>query len=395
MTGASRASLAMKPPSVHVWLTLSALFLLIVPTVALARSPPLVGPAPASSGTAWGSAVFTMTNNASGNSVVAYRIGHAGALIRAGTFATHGAGSGSSLADQGALALTANDRWLLVVDDGSNQISVFRVHAPTSSGPLLTFMDRAASGGVRPVSLAIHGSLVYVLNVGNATVAGDIAGFWLSSSGHLAALPGSHRPLSSPNATGAAQVSFSPGGQALVVTEKATSLLDTYAVGSRGYATGPTTTPSNGSTPYGFAFTPNGHLVVSDAGPGALSSYAVSGTAGVSVISGTVPDHQSAACWVAIAEGGRFAYTSNAHNASISTYQVSLNGTLILQASVGGTTGSGPTDLAVTTSNGNYLLAYASAAGEIDEFALAAHGALVKTASVYGLPSTAEGLVAF
>jgi hypothetical protein len=67
----------------------------------------------------------------------------------------------------------------------------------------------------------------------------------------------------------------------------------------------------------------------------------------------------------------------------------------VLQASVGGTTGAGPTDMAVTTSTGRYLLQYDSGAGEIDEFSLGSSGLLAKVASVYGLPATAEGLVAF
>ncbi|MCI4368401.1 MAG: lactonase family protein [Thermoplasmata archaeon] len=386
----------MKPPRTIAFVTAAALLVLIVPTVAQAHSVLPTGTAQGTSpSSAPQSAVFTITNNATANSVVAYRIASGGALVKAGTFATHGAGSGASLGDQGALALTADHRWLLVVDAGSNQISVFHVNGARGSAPLLSFSGRVGSGGVHPVSLAIHKSLVYALNTGNSTVAGDIAGFLLTSTGHLVALSGSHRALSSSNATGAAQLSFNPSGSALVVTEKATSLIDTYAVGARGYSVGPVTTASYGSTPYGFAFTPNGHLIVSEAGPGALSSYSVSGSSGVSVLSGSVLDNQSAPCWVAIAEGGHYAYSTNAHSASISTYQVLANGTIVLQAQVGGSTGSTPTDLAVSTSTGKYLLAYDAGAGEIDSFSLGSGGTLAKAASVYGLPNTAEGLVAF
>jgi 6-phosphogluconolactonase len=380
-------------------LTTAALLVLILPALAQAHSVSPTASAFAVASTPAGgssfSAAFTMTNNATHNSVVAYRIGVGGALIPAGSFRTGGQGTGSSLADQGSLALTADHRWLLAVDAGSNQISVFRVSPPGPYTPILGFSDRVWSGGVLPVSLAIHGSFVYVLNDGNSTVAGSIVGFYLTSTGWLLPLPGSHRPLSTSGATGAAQISFNPSGTVLAVTEKATSLIDTYTVGPRGYASKPVTTASNGSTPYGFAFTPTGHLVVSDAGPGALSSYAVSGSGAVSVVSGTVLDNQSAPCWVVVAEAGRFAYTSNAHSNSLSTYQVTSNGTIVLQTSIGATTGTGPTDLAVTTSSGKYLLVYDSGAGEIDEFSLGSGGALAKVASVYGLAATAEGLVAF
>jgi len=384
-----------RPGRTLAFVTTAALLVLIVPSLAAAHSVPTTGPAVALTAPAPPSAVFTMTNNATANSVVAYKIGTGGALIPAGSFATRGRGTGASLADQGALALTSDHRWLLVVDAGSNQITVFHVNRPGGTAPLLSFADRTGSGGVLPVSIAVYGSLVYVLNDGNATLAGNIAGFYLTSGGLLLHLPGSGRALSTSGATGGAQISFGLSGRVLAVTEKATSLIDTYQVGTLGYASTGTTTASNGSTPYGFAFTPSGHLVVSDAGPGALSSYSVSPTATVTLRSGSVSDNQSAPCWVVVAEGGRYAYTANAHSNSISTYQVARNGTLVLQASVGGTTGAGPTDMAVTTSTGRYLLQYDSGAGEIDEFSLGSGGLLTKVASVYGLPATAEGLVAF
>ncbi len=368
--------------------------MLIVPVAAQAQSVPSNTPAAHTPGSSGVSAVFTMTDNATANSVLAYRIASGGSLVAYGAFPTHGAGLGASLADQGSLALTADHQWLLVVDAGSDQVSVFHVNAPGSSLPLLTYTDRVASGGVLPVSITIHGSLVYVLNDGNSTTAGTIAGFTLSSSGRLAALVGSSLPLSTPTPTGSAQISFNPAGTVLAVTEKATSVIDTYTVATTGLASGPTSTASNGSTPYGFAFSPNGNLVVSDAGPGALSSYSISSTGALTVVSGTVLDNQSAPCWVSFAEGGRYAYTTNAHSNSISTYQVARNGSLVLQASVGATTGAAPTDVAVTTGS-QYFLSYDAGAGEIDVFSLGTSGSLTEVASVYGLPATAEGLVAF
>jgi 6-phosphogluconolactonase len=386
----------MTPPGrTLAFLTTAALLVLIVPSLAAAHSVPTTGAAVALNAATPPSAAFTMTNNATANAVVAYQIGLGGALIPAGSFATRGRGTGASLADQGALALTSDHRWLLVVDAGSNEITVFRVNHPGGSAPLLTFADRTWSWGVLPVSITVHGSTVYVLNDGNATLAGNIAGFYLTPAGLLLHLPGSDRALSTSGSTGAAEIAFAPSGRALAVTEKSTSLIDLYQVGIRGYASTVTTAASNGSTPYGFAFTPTGRLVVSDAGPGALSSYWVSPARALALVSGSVLDNQSAPCWVVVAEGGHYAYTANAHSNSISTYQVARNGTLVLQASVGGTTGAGPTDMAVTTSTGRYLLQYDSGAGEIDEFSLGSSGHLAKVASVYGLPATAEGLVAF
>jgi 6-phosphogluconolactonase len=380
----------MKRPSIRWLLPAAALLLLLVPAAASAQttiSPALAGPPGA------GGDVFTMTNAISHNQVLAYQIGPYGALIPAGTFSTRGTGTGVSLADQGALALTSDHRYLLVVNAGDNTITVFQVH-PAGSGPVLTFVDRVSSRGEMPVSLTIHGSFVYVLNAGNATRPGNIAGFLLADQGLLFALPGSRQPLSTPAPTGPAEIAFSPSGTVLVVTEKSTSLLDAYPVNGRGIAQPPVTTASNGSTPYGFAFTPRGTLVVSDAGPGALTSYSVARDGQLTVVSGSIGDGQLAPCWVAIA-GGQWAFTSNAHSNTISAYQVAKDGTLTLSIAVAATTGPADTDLAIGGSHSQYLFVYDAGAPQIQEFAIGTGGSLTPLYAVYSLPPATEGLAAF
>jgi 6-phosphogluconolactonase len=338
--------------------------------------------------------VFTMTNDPSGNAVLAYVIGPGGSLIPAGHFGAHGKGTGASLADQGSVVLTADHKWLLVVDAGSNAISVFHVNSLAGSGPILSFAGRVSSHGTLPVSLAVHGSWVYVLNAGTSTVAGNIFGFVLSDHGTLSPLPGSSRALSTSASVGPAEIAFNPAGHVLVVSEKATSVLDSYTVNSLGYASGPTVTPSSGSTPYGFAFGRGGALVVSDAGPGALSSYAVAHSGALTVVSGSVADGQVAACWVATIDGGNFAYTTNAHSSSISSYTVGSGGTLTLLAAVAATTGAGDTDMAVGGSNG-HLLFVQDSGSEIQEFKVGPGASLTLEYAVFALPATAEGLAAF
>ena len=124
----------------------------------------------------------------------------------------------------------------------ATRFSVFRVDVSSSSHPL-TFRDIVSSGGIEPVSIAIHRPFVYVLNAGSTISQGNIAGFRLLAGGQLVPLPGSTQPLSQTGATGPAQISFNPSGTVLVVTEKATSLLDAYTVNAQGVASGPTHTP--------------------------------------------------------------------------------------------------------------------------------------------------------
>src|SRR3989441_5036033 len=212
-------------------------------------------------------AVYALTNRISGNAVAVFRRAADGTLVAAGSVATGGAGTGSGLGSQGALALSDDGRWLFAVNAGSNEVSAFRVGAAG-----LSLTSRVGSGGTRPISLAVHGSLVYVLNGGGD---GNISGFTVGANGVLAAIRGSSRMLSGA-AVGPAQVAFSSDGRWLVVTEKTTHQLDLYAVGPDAMATGPTSYASAGGTPFGFGFGHRDELFVSEAA-GSASSYVLGG----------------------------------------------------------------------------------------------------------------------
>ena len=101
---------------------------------------------------------------------------------------------------------------------------MFRVH---KGG--LTLIDTANSDGSQPVSLTQYGDLLYVLNAGSDS----IAGFTINDNGTLSLLTGSVRGLSG-TGTGAAQISFTPRGDALVVTEKATNRITTFLIDEDG-----------------------------------------------------------------------------------------------------------------------------------------------------------------
>jgi 6-phosphogluconolactonase len=373
----------MKPRSLG-WILAAAAALALVLPIASASAGPGGGYGPA--------AVFTMTNAPTGNAIVAYDRAPSGALTWAGNFSTGGTGTGASLADQGALAVSEDHRWLFAVDAGSNQISAFAIGERHGS-VWLQLTAVVGSGGVLPVSLATFGSFVYVLNDGNATVPGNIVGFYLTPFGGLVLLPGSREPLSGPGATGAAEIAYDPSPGALIVTEKATNLLDVYLVGPGGRALPPLTYPSQGGTPYGFAVSPAGAILVSGASTGSLSSYRVGPWGTWTVVSSSVPDYQTAPCWVVTADHGTIAYTTNADSNSISAYRVGWSGTLALSNEVAATTGATPTDLAVTP-NGALLYVRDAGAGAIQAFWIGPGGALVSAGGIGGLPSSAEGLIA-
>lgn len=338
--------------------------------------------------------VFTSTNEASGNAVLVYKRAADGALTAAGSFATGGAGTGSGLDSQGALALGDHGRRLFVVNAGSNSISEFAV-----GGDGLTLLDTVSSNGVDPVSLAASDDLLYVLNEGGSGSAANISGFQVGDPG-LTPIPGSSRPLSAA-AVSAPEISFDPSGEMLVVTEEATNLIDSYAIGRDGRANGPVSHASAGQTPFGFAFDRHGDLVVSDAAggapnAGALSSYEISGNGSLATISGSVADNQSAPCWVVTTADGRVAYTSNTGSGTISSYAIGHGGSLALLAGDAASTGAGsaPIDLALT-GNSRYLYALASATHAINGFRVQSDGTLTPLAGApTGLPAGTTGLVA-
>ncbi len=211
-------------------------------TPALAPAPPpsvVTPPTPPSSGSAPDN-LYTMSNLVSGNTVISYTRNADGALTQSGSVATGGSGVGHGLENQGALAVSDDGKFLLVVNAGSNDVSALQI---TSQGLNLT--ARASSGGRLPISVTSRGSLVYVLNRGGE--AGDpngdnISGLRLAADGSLTPIQGSTSPLSAAN-TNPAQIEFNPGGSVIVVTEHGGGKIDTYTVDANGSLCKPSALP--------------------------------------------------------------------------------------------------------------------------------------------------------
>lgn len=339
-------------------------------------------------------AVYLMSNAAGPNEVLVFQRDPDGSLTAGDPVATGGQGTGMGLGNQGALALTKDGRWLIVVNPGSDDISVLRV---TRYG--LELVDRAPSGGSMPISVTVHRNLVYVLNGGEPN---NISGLRLGRGGKLHPLPGSTRPLSG-DAVGPAQIGFSPNGRVLVVTEKGTNLITTYNVGFAGWASAPTSTPAAGETPFGFAFNRRGLLIVSEAFGGApdastVSSYRVGWHGSVSVVDGAVPTTETAACWIVVSKDNRFAYSTNGGSGTVSGLRIDRRGGLELLDADGvtGDTGPGSTPLdAAFSSNGRYLYVLSSGLSEVSVFHQNHDGSLAALPSAIGLPATANGMAAW
>ncbi|MGH3710086.1 MAG: lactonase family protein [Pseudonocardiaceae bacterium] len=267
--------------------------------------------------------VYALNNQETGNSVTVFDRAADGGLTRMGTFPTGGLGTGNGrslataadpLTSQGALALSADQRFLFALDAGSNEISSLAIQDTT-----LVAVGRVPSGGALPTSVTVHQNLLYVVHQTDGT----IAGFTVANDGKLSPIAGSNQTLiGGPNAD-PGQIQFTPDGTGLVVTETANNVIDVFPVGPDGRASAPVNNPSNGAGPFGFAFVGEDVIVVSEATANATSSYRVAGDGTIKVISGSVPAEQ-AACWASInsVTNPRYAYVSNAISGTISGYRI-------------------------------------------------------------------------
>ena len=369
--------------------------------VALAASAVFVSSASAAAGRpgpAWsgaGHAVFVQTDNLSGNSVVAYQRAADGTLTQAGTYSTEGLGgmlTGSvvdHLASQGSLTYDPQHDLLYAVNAGSNTVSVFSV-----SGDRLALRQVVKSGGTFPVSVAVHGDLVYVLNALNG---GSIQGF-VVLGGHLVSVPSWNRGLNlDPTATPQfvntpGQVGFTADGSQLVVTTKANgSNIDVFRLGWLGApAAAPVVTNEPGAVPFSFVNDGANRLYLTEAGTDAVATVTVNadGTVTQDAISAT---GQAATCW--IASTGDLVFADNAGSADVSGYQAGATGAL---TSLGTTSTDGGTVDAAVSSDGHYLYTQTGAGGIVDEFKIGAHGSLTELGSLT-VPGGVggEGIVAF
>jgi 6-phosphogluconolactonase len=333
-------------------------------------------------------AVYLQTNQAGRNRLLAFERAADGTLKQSGDYETAGAGDGvANLASQGSLMLTGDRRHLLVTNAGSGDVSVFTLG---DNGPTLR---HTRATGAAPKSVAEHAGLVYVLNTGDPSV----TGFRLGTEG-LAPVPDSTRPLTA--AADPAQVGFSPNGSTLVVTQRGTNSIVAYPVDDTGLLGDPQTQPSSGPTPYGFAFTRDGVLVVTEAfgaqmGKAAASSYTLR-SGRLAPVSQSIGNGRTAICWAVTTPDGRHAFATNFADGAVSRYAVAADGTLDLADAAAGRAIDGERGLrdADVSRDGRFLYALDSGARCVFGWAVGDNGSLSPIGSWNGLPNTAAGLAA-
>ncbi len=338
--------------------------------------------------------VYVNDNTSPANTVAGFARHADGVLtpLRRSPFATGGAGTGTSVGSQGSLQTAGHGRYVLAVDAGSNQVSVLQVgaHGRLESVP----GSPVSSGGNQPVSIAVHGDLIYVANAGAG--AANYTGFTLGFGGRLRPLRGS--TVSLPDGAQPGDVLFNGDGTRLVATRVGTSQVDSFVVGRDGRlrAAPGSPYPAQGLGPFGSEFRPTNpdQLFISNAhntgaGSGTVSAFRDSADGTLSSI-GASPfaDHQTAPCWVEISHDGHYLFTVNTAQPSISRYAIERSGTLVLLGStpLKNPTGLAPFDARLSP-DGQTLWVVDNGAGAISAFSV--HGG-----SLTELPSSPTSLPA-
>jgi 6-phosphogluconolactonase (cycloisomerase 2 family) len=333
-------------------------------------------------------AVYVQTNESDTNRVIAFTRAADGGLAELGIFETGGAGDGvPHLTSQGSVVLTGDGRHLLVTNAGSDDLTVFTVRE-NGLELLLT-----APTGIAPKSVAEHDGLIYVLNTGGPS----LIGFRLTDDSFeeiedsIEALDTDADP---------AQVGFGPQGRTLVVTDRATDSIVTFAVGDDGLLAEPLVNPSSGPTPYGFAFTRGGTLVVTEAfgaqtGKAAASSYRLE-NGGVAPVTRSVGNGRSEICWAVVSADDRYAFTTNFADGAVSRYAIAGDGTITLEDAAAGLAVEGSTGLRDEdlSGDGKYLYAIDADSRRIFGWSVGPEGSLAPVGSWEGIPATVAGIAA-
>ncbi|WP_447971366.1 hypothetical protein [Nitrospira sp. M1] len=346
--------------------------------------------------------VYTASNEVNGNDVIAFDIDSRGNLSEIGRFPTGGTGTGGPLGNQAALTTDASDRWMFVVSPGSGELTSFRLQ-PAG----LQFVNKVSSGGFRPLSVTVFGTLVYVLNEGSGNDQDprrmrydNISGFRFTAGGILVPIPNSTRIIDRTQLTAPAQVGFNKSGTVLLITEKATNTLTTFVMRRNGTPQRrPEKRPSFIPTPFGFSFGDRDFVNITEAnngGPGMTVSYRVDRETGE--VSGRVGsiEQGTATCWTVLSSDETIGYATNTGDGTVSLYRINFDGTLEYffpaNQDTPIETGTGVRD-AVLTQNNQFLVTLNNGDGQIRGFFVNRTGAISPRGTL-PIPTSVTGLVA-
>jgi 6-phosphogluconolactonase (cycloisomerase 2 family) len=363
-------------------------------------------------------AVYVASNSWAGNKIITFpRLANGTLLPPLPGVPTGGLGSGPGaipgvatdpLGSQHSLVVDAKEMRLFAVNAGSSSVSMFQIKPDG-----ITLLNTSPSAGQYPVSLAVNGDTVYVLNAQSNSVAR-----FAITNGHLSyqqtcVLPAAPRPLDPPYPATAShseqpvateapgQIGLSPDGKHLVVVAKEGPMLTGFPLGQTAgngeidvYDTAPDGTvtncespttyvlpqnaPDQGKFPFSFAWTNSGQLLLTEVfGTGAtltasaVQPFNLNPDGSLTPLSGPVGSGQIAVCWISVS--GQNVYTTNYLTNDITSYTVDRQGSLTLNNPVAGGAQQGtlvtPIDQALSP-DGHFLYQLSPGNGTVVPFAI-------------------------
>ncbi|HVY63427.1 MAG TPA: beta-propeller fold lactonase family protein [Gammaproteobacteria bacterium] len=362
------------------------------------------GPTPLDDGDR-GGVVYAMTNASSGNQILAFARDRSGRLqpLPFATVATGGRGASDNaaidpLGSQHSLVYDAASDSLFAVNAGDNTVSAL------DTGPFglkLRVRARVPSGGFIPVSLAVSGERLYVLNAGGT---GSVTTFAIDAHGvptkvaslDLGLAPqATTPPFAQVPAPG--QVGVDALARRLIVTSAAGQDLLVAALDDDGVPHGPlTATPTPGAGTFSFDVTPYGTILVAEAATSSVSAFDPAAVdAPLTLTTGAVGTGQAATCWIVVHRSG-FAYVANTGSGTLSRYRYTRTGHIALDAAIAANVSGAPTDLTLA-GRGDFLYALDAARGAIAGFSVDPRsGSLRPVETQGGLPAAAgiQGIAA-
>ncbi|MFE3857931.1 lactonase family protein [Streptomyces griseorubiginosus] len=343
-------------------------------------------------------AVFVQGNELDGNTIHVFARDDNGKLSPSGTYATGGQGGDQvgaptdSLASQGSLVYDNASGMLLAVNAGSGTVTSFRV-----GGQQLTHRRVVDSGCEFPASIAVHGTVAYVMNAGGA---GSVQGFKITSSG-LKPLHGSHRSLGLDNedvplfSSSPGEVEFTPDGRNLVVTTKSANTVEVFPMKPNGLpaVAEPVVNKSAGGVPFAISFDRTGkRMLVAEAEKSTVTTYQVKRDGKLKVLQQPLASGQEVLCW--LERAGDYFYGGNTGNSTVTGYRMDKRGKLALNNEVGIATppsakSQGVIDLVVSADE-KFVYVQNAVSGTVDGFRVEANGSLTKVTTAEGLPAFDE-----
>ena len=286
--------------------------------------------------------VYIESNNSgnNANSILAYRHKDDGTLTLLGTYATGGAGVQNPTEKLGPddsetqLKISADNKFLLAVNAGSNTIAVFTIQ---SDGTLVTVSGSPfPSGGETPSSIDMQGQYVYIVNKSDdplhpSTMPPNYTVFTMNASGALTPVPASTiatTPMVSPTqvlVSNDGKFAFGDEFLGFMATPPKGTLRSFAINSSTGLLTAvdsPYHIPDMGGALGLWQHPSQNVLYVGFPLAGKVAAYSIDATTGVLTF-GTSVNAGLAACWLRTAQGGNRLYALNSGENTISMYNTS------------------------------------------------------------------------